>query len=405
MEHESFDKNDFFLKVLRLGLKNNSITDVKVVKKFHNDKKGQNFLSNLFTVTLEYTHLLSKNGSSNAIKDSANLFIKKPLPDKTHALLFEMDVFDIESQILSDVLPKIEQIVGVKIGPKFIYQSKEPSAIIMEDLCQFQFKIKDQMLGLFKDHIGMVIETLAKYHAGSIALEEKQPGFLQQFRQSLFSTQTHPNFLGMLATSLEDLAKNMLNWPDAKCVEAGYKLQNISKNIVESSIQSIDYDEDEFCVLNHGDCWINNIMFRENDANEPLEVRLIDFQLPVWTSPAIDLLYVLGLCPEFDIKYILDDFFLEKYLKTLKNNMEKLDCKRKPPTFDELRLSMWKRRSLGLISGLVFYPKVAIKAEDIGTIKDVLDNQMKEINIYSSPEVVEKLTKLIPLLEEKGYFD
>ncbi|CAG5073974.1 Protein of unknown function [Cotesia congregata] len=351
MEHESFDKNDFFLKVLRSGLKNNSITDVKVVKEFHNDKKGQNFLSNLFAVTLEYTHLLSKNGSSNAIKDSANLFIKEPLPDKTHALLFEMDVFDIESQILSEVLPKIEQIVGVKIGPKFIYQSKEPSAIIMEDLCQFQFKIKDQMVGLSKDHIGMVIETLAKYHAGSIVLEEKQPGFLQQFRQNLFSRQTHLNFLGMLATSLEDLAKNMLSWPDARCVKAGYKLQNISESIVESSIKSIDYDEDEFCVLNH------------------------------------------------------DDFFLEKYLKTLKNTMEKLDCRRKLPTFDELKLSMWKRRSLGLISGLVFYPKVAIKAEDIGTIKDVLDNQLKEINIYSTPEVVEKLTKLIPFLEEKGYLD
>lgn len=127
--------------------------------------------------------------------------------------------------------------------------------------------------------------------------------------------------------------------------------------------------------------------------------------MPVWTSPAIDLLYLLGLCPEFDIMYILDDFFLEKYLKALKNTMEKLDCKKKPPTFDELRLSMWKRRSLALISGLVFYPKVAIKAEDVGTIKDVLDNQMKEINIYSMPEVVEKLTKLIPLLEKKGYLD
>lgn len=173
MEHESFDKKDFFLKVLRSGLKNDSISDVKIVKKSYNDKKGQNFLSNLFAVTLEYSHLLSKNDSSNAIKDSVDLFIKKPLSDKTHALLFEMDVFDIESQILSHVLPEIEQIVGVKIGPKFIYQSKEPSAIIMEDLGQFKFKIKDQMIGLSKDHLGMVIETLAKYHAGSIALEER----------------------------------------------------------------------------------------------------------------------------------------------------------------------------------------------------------------------------------------
>ncbi|CAG5108444.1 Protein of unknown function [Cotesia congregata] len=103
MEHESFDKKDFFPKVLRSGLKNDCITDVKIVKKSNNDKKGHHFLSNLLALTLEYTHLLSKNGSFNAIKDSANLFIKKPLPDNTHALMFEMDIFDIESKILSDV--------------------------------------------------------------------------------------------------------------------------------------------------------------------------------------------------------------------------------------------------------------------------------------------------------------
>ncbi|KAH0567432.1 uncharacterized protein LOC123274535 [Cotesia glomerata] len=405
MEHESFDEKDFFLKVLRSGLKNDSISDVKIVKKSNNDKKGHNFLSNLLAVTLEYTQLLSKNGSSKKIKDSANLYIKKPLADKTHALLFEMDVFDIESKILSDVLPEIEQIVGVKIGPKFIYQSKETSAIIMEDLRQFQFKNKDQKSGLSKGHLGMVIEALAKYHAGSIALEEKQPGFLQQFRQSLFSSQTHPNFLGMLETCLEVLGKNMLSWPDAKFVEAGYKLQNISKSIVESSKKNNDYDEDEFCVLNHGDCWANNVMFRENDANEPLEVRLVDFQLPIWSSPAIDLLYLLGFGPASDIMYILDDFFLEKYLTTLKNTMEKLDCKRKPLTLDELKLSMWKRRSLGLISGLIFYPKFVIQADVVVPLKEVLDHQIKEVNMYSTPEVVEKLSKVIPLIEEKGYLD
>ncbi|CAG5108442.1 Protein of unknown function [Cotesia congregata] len=270
----------------------------------------------------------------------------------------------------------------------------------MQDLRQFQFKNKDQKLGLSKDHLGMVIEALAKYHAGSIALEEK-------FRQSLlFSSQTHPNFLGMLATCLEVLGNNMLSWSDAKFVEAGYKIQNISKSIVESSKKNNDYNEDEFCVLNHGDCWANNVMFRENDANEPLEVRLVDFQLPVWSSPAIDLLYLLGFGPASDIMYIiLDDFFLEKYLTTLKNTMEKLDCKRKPLTLDELKSSMWKRRSLGLISGLIFYPKFVIEADVVGPIKEVLDNQITEVSMYSTPEVVEKLSKVIPLMEEKGYLD
>ncbi|XP_008549250.1 uncharacterized protein LOC103572416 [Microplitis demolitor] len=316
-----------------------------------------------------------------------------------------MDVFEIESKILKCVLPQIELIVGKKIGPKYFYESKEHSEIFMEDLSKFGFKTKNRILGFTKDHMLMAIETLAKYHAGSIALDEKQPGSLHRYRQSLLGEYTHPNFLNMIKYSLEYLGNAMHNWSDEKCRKIAPKIEKLSKSVIENLKNNINYAKDEFCVLNHGDCWISNIMFLENDLNEPLEVRLVDYQVPVWTSPALDLQYFLSICPEFNIKYIFDDFFIEKYLHTLKETMEKIGSKRKPPTFYELKLSMMKRRSLALAGGLVFYPKIIVDTDDIGTIKNVLDNQAWNTKIYDNPKIIDKLVKLIPLIDTQGYLD
>lgn len=85
--------------------------------------------------------------------------------------------------------------------------------------------------------------------------------------------------------------------------------------------------------------------------------------------------------------------------------MEKIGSKRKPPTFYELKLSMMKRRSLALAGGLVFYPKIIVDTDDIGTIKNVLDNQAWNTKIYDNPKIIDKLVKLIPLIDTQGYLD
>lgn len=39
-----------------------------------------------------------------------------------------------------------------------------------------------------------------------------------------------------------------------------------------------------FKVLNHGDNWLNNMMFRQNEKGESVDVKLLDYQISYWVK-------------------------------------------------------------------------------------------------------------------------
>ena len=79
----------------------------------------------------------------------------------------------------------------------------------------------------------------------------------------------------MMEVSLLRIAEEMKKWSDVKCACTASKLIKLSETIGAECTHIYDYDVDEFCVLNHGDCWINNIMFKENEKGQPVELLLV----------------------------------------------------------------------------------------------------------------------------------
>lgn len=50
-------------------------------------------------------------------------------------------------------------------------------------------------------------------------------------------------------------------------------------------LQDQQYNAREFNVLNHGDCWANNIMFQHDAFGTIKEVLFVDFQVGKYGSP------------------------------------------------------------------------------------------------------------------------
>jgi hypothetical protein len=54
-------------------------------------------------------------------------------------------------------------------------------------------------------------------------------------------------------------------------------------------------------VLTHGDCQLNNMMFR-NVNGQPVDVKLFDMQIFRYTPPSRDILYFLYVCTNHEFR-------------------------------------------------------------------------------------------------------
>lgn len=127
--------------------------------------------------------------------------------------------------------------------------------------------------------------------------------------------------------------------------------------------------------------------------------------MTVFTSPAIDLLYFLGICPEIDIKCEMDDYLLEIYLQTLKSTMKKINCQRKAPTMDQLKKAIYKRKIYAVFSSLIFYPRMIADESDVEIFDEYLITGETKMDVFKNPDAVRAVRKIIKVMNQRGYLD
>jgi hypothetical protein len=98
-----------------------------------------------------------------------------------------------------------------------------------------------------------------------------------------------------------------------------------------------------FRVLNHGDDWINNMMFKVNAE----DVKLLDFQNSYWGSPTGDLLYFLFTSVNDDVKIDSFDELVGHYHRELVESLRKLSYGAALPSLDEIHDDFIAKRQYG----------------------------------------------------------
>ncbi|XP_071644277.1 uncharacterized protein [Temnothorax longispinosus] len=393
----------FVEKILRKSEGDNSIQVIEIFSK-PATTKGDGYSSDMIRVTAEF----SRDQGDSKITEKKSIIVKiSPIAEGIRQDLVELSgIFDVEILMMSDTLDKMNKLLGQehRLSGKGLYvQNKNPTLLVIEDLAPLGFRMADRLSGLDLAHTILALDGLARFHAASVAICEKEPKQKEMYTKGIFNDQYPPEVQNFFVISLKALADEVANWPGMK--KYSEKIAKLTDHIYKIGIDASKLCEDEFNVINHGDFWVNNMLFKYDNNGKPVQHICVDFQNCVYTSPAIDLQYFLSTSPSPDVIENKRDVLLNEYLGVLSATMKQLGCKTQPPTMEELKTTLKRRASYGMIASFLVLPIVLCCKTEVKDLDEMMNSDTFSSPGLKSESYIKLMMKRIPMYDEWGLLD
>lgn len=174
-------------------------------------------------------------------------------------------------------------------------------------------------------------------------------------------------------------------------------LTNI-KPLLYNKIVDIIADKRDTDVYNHGDCWMNNMLFKNYDES----VALLDLQCMRKTSVAADLHYFLNI--NLDVKELVDNkmSILKTYLDELHECIRQNGCDVDLTRRYDMKWLMeeMERFSLfGFMVGIWVTPILYVRKEDVKSLdnltEDILTSELGDKELQFGPDLEERFIQAI----------
>ncbi|XP_011252936.1 uncharacterized protein LOC105249293 [Camponotus floridanus] len=294
----------------------------------HLTDPGENFGSQILAITV--------NAEQNSKKRTLNIVVK--LPPRSQYLLDLFDspaTFKKELEFYSTVAPEFlklqnesgipeeaisvitPQFLGGRLGLRDPQCFDEQAAIILENLKDENYTTQDRILGLDKVHMDFAIIHLAKLHAITIGLKLKKSDFFENailpVLQYAVNEDAQNGVTGMIQKAHNDY-KSMK--------EAEPYLDMIEKTLEYASRVTVTPKE-PWTTLVHNDFWVNNMMFKYDESNKLINMKIVDFQLTVYNYGVHDLIFFLISSARKDVldKHLDDmiDLYYDSFIECLES--------------------------------------------------------------------------------------
>ncbi|XP_049531385.1 uncharacterized protein LOC125948894 [Anopheles darlingi] len=339
---------------------------LKVVREMHNDtsieltnecvlrpgtKAGDHYASVMFRTTVAY------RSKKDQLDRSINLIMKtKPEAEGLKKeFLEDNQLFKIEIDMYSKVLPEMARLLK-EIGeeykyPRFIYGALKPHTIlILEDISN-QGWVMDDFIKTF-DEMKPIVKNIAMFHAASIMIESNDPHFANEFSFSV--ADKFMAFDGMITKGFGDLKH--LSKIESEFAHFEKPLDGFQKSIRDYYVTLFNPPKTVQRVLIHGDFHSKNMLHQVNETGRHTDTILIDYQICNWTTPAIDLYYLLDMIPDQDVKDSHRDELIYLYYQQFSDLLKRLGFLGKIPTLLDLQLELLRCSGLELFHYAVFAP-------------------------------------------------
>ncbi|XP_066992697.2 uncharacterized protein [Anabrus simplex] len=373
--------------------------------------KGENYLSIIYRVEVQY-----KRGNTGNIENHHLILKGYPDGDFVRNLVNDMGVFDRELSIYQSALPAIYKFAEERFQCDQIpyissksFKTSRPDTIVLEDLKYQGFRMANRKVMLDLQHCYTVVRNLAHLHGMSGALHKHNPDILSQYDCVLFSRKNQQNIDKFLPTQTRILSKAIKTWSGFETYAA--KLEKLIPTYTDKLVDICTPQPGGFHVLTHGDCWINNYLFKYSSVGEPTDVRFVDFQLSFLGSPAMDLTYFLYSSSKNEVRASHLDEVLKMYHTQLCETLAALGCSTDVFSFQDLKNEMKRVAIYGLFAASNVLAVVVADAEEAPDMAELTEEDMSNEETspwektLNNPRFREALQQMLPHFDKMGVFD
>lgn len=230
-------------------------------------KHGQGFVAAIISVTI--------TGAIQQQKHKLNLICKLLSANAARRKMFRFEsAFKREVYMFNTVLPYLEKFQrdrgltetnGFFHFPCCYYASSNDETdehiIIMEDLRSTGFQVWNSLQDVEFEQVNLLMQTLGRFHAISFAIRDQRPEVFKKFKEmndiliEVMETSPHMQYLTNAAYD-----RNIKLFSSGPIHD---HLIRSKDTWVSQYYKYLDTNAAEpFAVINHGDCWINNMMFK-----------------------------------------------------------------------------------------------------------------------------------------------
>ncbi|KAH8267610.1 hypothetical protein KR018_005517, partial [Drosophila ironensis] len=391
---------------------------------------GENFTSTMLRVHIK---LELKDGT---VKTKTYIF-KTMLPeDRGGKDISDFGLFPKEAKMYGTFLPAFESLYkdagwDIQLVPKCLHMEERNGDIhfIFEDLRVKGFGNLDRTKGLDMKHMTASLHKLAEYHAASAVYEEINGRYPEEFYEG-FVTRTVKQFhMDAFVQKEKAYKKAMLTWgmPDAEkyvekfvCLEFKepqyrYNISKICSNFQPTADQywkqceaTLNFEPNEFYVLNHGDFWSSNLMTSYFPDGSLDKLILLDFQISKWGSPSEDLLFFLILSSSNDLRLKEFDNFVRIYWERLIECLKTLKFKKPLPTLRDIQRSMYHKNTsfYAFFSILNHLPIILFPTDKDSNLHNMSaeteEGENLRLRLLSNPAFAKVMKDLYPFLYNRG---
>ncbi|BFF89743.1 uncharacterized protein DMAD_08426 [Drosophila madeirensis] len=392
-------KPEIFQDILKQQVKN--YKETKSLRASAGVAKGENYATIMLRVELDVeTEDRSQVTKAYMLKIAHD-------SDAYRKILEKSNMFDTERGMYLKVVPEMEQMyrdVGLEV--KFGAQSYEiptnENYVLLEDLKPQGFKNFDRLQGLDQAHTESALRKFAQWHAASAVRVDTKGPYEERYTKGFFRSPEMIN--AFFKGSMNSLLKYIEHYEGRETYLKD--LLSISEKLVDIGTKIIEPNPEEFNALNHGDGWVNNIMYQYNKKNDILNTFFVDLQMPKWGSVAQDLYYFLISSTSLDIKTSKFDYFIWFYHSELVKHLQLLNYSKPVPTLRGIRNDLSKHSGWGLvccasIMGFVLLDPIVDDNGDFDKLISEEDSSFKK-SLFTNPRFRKHVEVLLPWLQHRG---